>query len=108
VLHFETDPESNIKSADDAVWWAFTTITTVGYGDRYPLTSEGRFTAVILMCAGVGLFGTFSGFLAAWLIGPEASDDAPLILAEVRSLREEVARLRVALDKLQSSKNISS
>jgi voltage-gated potassium channel len=59
VLTVETAPESNIKSAEDAVWWAFATITTVGYGDRYPVTSEGRFVAAILMCSGVGLFGSF-------------------------------------------------
>ena len=64
ALHFEVDPDSNIKTAEDAIWWAFATIATVGYGDRYPVTSEGRFVAAILMSAGVGLFGTFSGFLA--------------------------------------------
>src|SRR6059058_579080 len=61
VLHFETAPGSNIKTADDAIWWAFATVTTVGYGDRYPVTPEGRFVAALLMCAGVGLFSTFSG-----------------------------------------------
>ena len=71
VLHFETDPESNIRTAEDALWWAFATITTVGYGDCYPVTWEGRLIATILMCAGVGLFGTFSAFLAAWFIGSE-------------------------------------
>jgi hypothetical protein len=51
ILHFETAPESNIKTAEDAIWWSFTTITTVGYGDRFPVTSEGRIIAVLLMCA---------------------------------------------------------
>jgi voltage-gated potassium channel len=102
VLHFETEPDSNIKTADDAVWWAFATITTVGYGDRYPVTTEGRIVAGILMCAGVGLFGTFAGFLAAWFVGePEAhaeKDEHGEQLArmhrEIRKLRKEVNKLR--------------
>jgi voltage-gated potassium channel len=95
VLHFEDVPEGNIKTADDAIWWSFTTITTVGYGDRYPITGEGRFVAVILMCAGVGLFGTFSGFLAAWFLGPvEAATDSELseLRKEIQSLREAIAK----------------
>ena len=58
---------SNIHNAQDAIWWAFVTITTVGYGDFYPVTWEGRVVAMILMTAGVGLFGTFTGFVANWL-----------------------------------------
>src|SRR4051812_23600958 len=98
VLSFETDPNSNIKSAEDAVWWAFATITTVGYGDRYPVTSEGRFVATILMCSGVGLFGSFSGLLAAWFVGPSQNESAG-VATEVRALRLEVEQLRVAIEK---------
>jgi voltage-gated potassium channel len=95
VLHFENDPQSNIKSADDAIWWAFATITTVGYGDRYPVTGEGRFVACLLMAAGVGLFGTFSGFLAAWFVspaGPRDGEDMAALRAEVAALREAIER----------------
>jgi len=99
ILHFETEPESNIKSAEDAVWWAFATITTVGYGDRFPVSSEGRFVAAILMCAGVALFGTFSGFLAAWFIGPQDSEDAG-VREELVALREELAELRRSLPRV--------
>jgi voltage-gated potassium channel len=90
VLHFENDPESNIKTAEDAVWWSFATITTVGYGDRFPVTSEGRFVAAILMSAGVGLFGTFSGFLAAWFLNEKSEEDPALenLRAEIASLPE--------------------
>lgn len=99
VLHFETDPESNIKSPDDAIWWAFATITTVGYGDRYPVTVEGRCTAAILMAAGVGLFGTFSGFLAAWFIGPQEKEN---VNSDVAALRIEIAALRELLQRNES------
>jgi len=93
ILHFEDDPESNIRTAEDAIWWAFTTITTVGYGDRFPVTTEGRFVASLLMFAGVGLFSTFSGFLAAWLLLPEKDEHSDLI-----AVKEEIATLRKLLE----------
>ena len=98
ILQVETAPESNIKSAEDALWWALTTMTTVGYGDRYPVTSEGRLIAGVLMCAGVGLFGMFSGFLAAWFVSPNANRDHSDILA----LKEEIAQLRTVLEKISA------
>jgi voltage-gated potassium channel len=68
ILQFETDPNSNIKTAEDAIWWSYVTITTVGYGDKYPVTTEGRLIAVILMTVGVGLFGTFTAFVSSWFV----------------------------------------
>ncbi|HRC33302.1 MAG TPA: ion transporter, partial [Bacteroidia bacterium] len=68
ILQVETDPNSNIRNAEDAIWWAFVTITTVGYGDKFPITTEGRIIAALLMTVGVGLFGTFTGFVATWFI----------------------------------------
>ena len=66
ILQVENDPHSNIKTAEDALWWAYVTITTVGYGDKYPVTTEGRIIACVLMTAGVGLFGTFTAYVASW------------------------------------------
>ena len=68
ILQVENDPNSNIKTAEDALWWAYVTVTTVGYGDKFPVTTEGRIVAAVLMTAGVGLFGTFTGFLASWFV----------------------------------------
>lgn len=68
ILQVENDPNSNIKTAEDALWWSYVTITTVGYGDKYPVTTEGRIIAVALMTVGVGLFGTFTGFLASLFV----------------------------------------
>lgn len=96
ILQFETVAGSNIRTAEEALWWAITTITTVGYGDRYPITTEGRFVAAVLMCAGVGLFGTFSGFLASWFVAPNAPDAG----ADVNALREEIRRMRLALEQI--------
>ena len=68
ILQVERLPESNITTAGDALWWAFVTITTVGYGDHYPITLEGRLIAAVLMTTGVGLFGTFTAFVASWFV----------------------------------------
>lgn len=70
ILQVEKAPNSNIKTAEDAIWWAYVTITTVGYGDKYPVTTEGRIIAVILITAGVGLFGTFTAYVASWFAQP--------------------------------------
>ena len=96
ILQFEDLPQANIKSAEDAVWWAFTTITTVGYGDRFPVTMEGRIVAAILMTAGVGLFGAISATLAATFLAQNEQDKD----TEIARLREEIAALRETVEKL--------
>lgn len=95
ILQFETVQGANIVSAGDALWWAFVTLTTVGYGDRYPVTPEGRILAALLMTAGVGLFGTFSGFIAAWFLKPgEQQQDS-----ELAQVRAELAAIRALLQE---------
>ena len=74
ILQVEVDPLSNIRTAEDALWWSYVTITTVGYGDLYPVTSEGRIIAAALMTVGVGLFGTFTAFLASWFVGEKKKE----------------------------------
>jgi voltage-gated potassium channel len=59
---------SNIKSFGDGLWWAITTVTTVGYGDRYPTTTEGRFVAIALMIMGISLMGVITASVAAWFV----------------------------------------
>jgi len=71
ILQVETDPRSNIKTAEDALWWSYTTITTVGYGDLYPVTAEGRLIAIVVMTFGVGLFGTFTAYIASVFVKPK-------------------------------------
>jgi voltage-gated potassium channel len=68
ILQVEKDPASNIKTAEDAIWWAYVTITTIGYGDKYPVTTEGRLIAAVLMTTGVGLFGTFTAYVASLFV----------------------------------------
>ena len=59
---------SNIKSFGDGLWWSITTVTTVGYGDRFPTTTEGRFLAVLLMITGISLVGVITASVAAWFV----------------------------------------
>ena len=68
ILQVENDPNSNIQTAEDAIWWAYETITIVGYGDKFPVTTEGRLIAAVLMVAGIGLFGTFTAFVSSWFV----------------------------------------
>jgi voltage-gated potassium channel len=70
ILRVETAPTSNIKGPADAIWWAVATITTVGSADRFPVTAVGRTIGAVLMVAGVGFFGTLSGFIASWFLAP--------------------------------------
>jgi len=90
ALHFEEEnPLSKIDTGGDALWWAFVTITTVGYGDMVPVTTGGRMIGVVLMTAGVGLFATFSGYLASWLVqgDPKRQPENPRLTAMERELK---------------------
>jgi voltage-gated potassium channel len=71
-----TNPDANIKTSSDAIWWAFVTITTIGYGDRYPTTNLGRFFSLFVMTTGVGLFGVLTGYLANAFLAPSKPKEA--------------------------------
>ena len=60
--------KGNIRNFGDAIWWAMTTVTTVGYGDHYPVTVQGRVIAGVLMLVGVAVLGIVTASLAAWLV----------------------------------------
>jgi voltage-gated potassium channel len=104
VLSVERDsPDGNIRTLGDAVWWSFTTMTTVGYGDHAPTTGLGRVLAVGLMLSGIALLGVVTANIAAWFIERFEKDDVEEqrqteaireLAAEVRALRAEVAALR--------------
>lgn len=61
-------PGANIKTPSDALWWALVTVTTIGYGDRYPVTNEGRLLAAVLIVFGIGLLASLTGYIASWII----------------------------------------
>lgn len=96
VLVVERHAQGNIRTAEDALWWSLTTITTVGYGDCYPTTNAGRLIAATLMVVGVGLFGTLSGAVASVFLGGGSSPAQPS-REDFAALRAEVATLRAAL-----------
>jgi voltage-gated potassium channel len=118
VLRAEmASPNANITNASDAIWWTYVTITTVGYGDRFPTTNWGRIVGVLVMTAGVGLFGTLSGFLANKLLtppskkkpveeAPASADDPKAKLAELKRLIEAqeqaAAELRSKLEEIDA------
>jgi voltage-gated potassium channel len=96
-------PGSNIHSYLDALWWTMTTVSTVGYGDHFPVTVEGRLLAMGLMVVGIGLLGFVTGSLASWFIDQfselqeseeETREGVADLVAEVRALRAEIAALR--------------
>lgn len=101
VLDAERDSsEANITSFGDALWWATTTVTTVGYGDRYPTTTEGRFVAAGLMVAGIALLGVVTAALASWFVTrldrvEEAEEETR---SEVAELADEVRRLHALIE----------
>jgi voltage-gated potassium channel len=114
VLQFEAAaPDANITTGGDALWWSVVTITTVGYGDKYPVTLLGRLSGVFVMFAGVGIIGSLASILASLLVPPAPSaegapsgegtpvpaggESAPAIAAELASIREELASLRRSL-----------
>ncbi|WP_067646691.1 potassium channel family protein [Nocardia harenae] len=96
-------PEAKVQSYGDALWWAVVSVTTVGYGDYYPVTTEGRLVALVLMTFGIGLISFAIGTTTSWVFDQlqavEASADQAeralgTLLDEVRALRAEVAELR--------------
>lgn len=98
-----SNPDANLKTFGDALWWAAATVPTVGYGDRYPTTTEGRLVAVGLMLTGIGLVGVVTAAMASWFVermsaaaAAEERTEAEVadLAAEVRVLRTEIAALR--------------
>jgi voltage-gated potassium channel len=106
IIYIESpDPAANITTPSDAVWWAFVTITTVGYGDQYPVTNTGRIIGMFVMILGVGLFGVLTGFLANSFLSPQmekkkeihGTSDARMQLEEFRKLIENQEKTSAAL-----------
>ena len=92
-------PASNINTFGDALWWSITTVTTVGYGDHFPATTEGRAVAVGLMIGGIALIGVVTATIASWLIDrvrdiqESTEPDLAMLHAELREVRSELRAL---------------
>jgi hypothetical protein len=75
MLYLEYDADgANITTASDALWYTIVTISTVGYGDRFPVTDAGRLAGTAIIVVGVGIFGTFTGYLANLFLTPRKGD----------------------------------
>ncbi|WP_083889137.1 potassium channel family protein [Nocardia pneumoniae] len=94
--------DSKIDSFGDALWWAMVSVTTVGYGDIYPVTTEGRFASLILMTFGIGLISFAIGTTTSWVMdqlrsveksAERADIEIGILAEEVRALRAEIASL---------------
>ena len=100
MLNIErTAPGANITSASDAIWYTIVTISTVGYGDQYPVTNPGRVMGSIIIVIGVAIFGTLTGFLANSFLGRSGSDDdesqgaGPDVAPDTDPVDRQLARL---------------
>jgi len=99
------NPEANLTSAGDAVWWVFVTVTTVGYGDRYPTTAYGRIIGVMVMFGGIALIGVLASFLSNFFLAPPkkaeerelAPQDPKAQIAQLRKLLEEQEKSNATL-----------
>ena len=91
-------PDANITDASDAVWYVYVTITTVGYGDQYPVSDSGRLIGALIMTVGVGLFGTITAFLANAFIKPQdKEDDADISAAGLSGLSQQMEEIKTML-----------
>jgi voltage-gated potassium channel len=124
VLQFESrSPDAKIVTGGDALWWGLVTLTTVGYGDYYPVTTLGRLTGIFVMFAGVGIIGALASILASMLVPPPKEDAAaatatsadgaaPAVVATQpaddhaptnQAIVDELARLRAEIEELRRS-----
>jgi Ion transport protein len=100
-------PGANITTGSDSLWYVIVTISTVGYGDTYPVTNGGRFFGAVIIIIGVGIFGTFTGYLANLFLSPSkkpATTEAPAttgdLRAKVAELHALVAQQQTAIDEV--------
>lgn len=106
VLDAERGTESAINTFPDAIWWAFVTVTTVGYGDMAPVSGVGRMLAVCLMLGGIALLGVVTGTLASWIVekvSENADENQSATVAHIHALEETIAVLTLRIEALGGS-----
>jgi voltage-gated potassium channel len=106
VLELESNaPDANIRSGADAFWWAYSTVTTVAYGDHYPVTFLGRIVAMVLMTMGIGLFGVLASYLAATFIGAGRveQEDIDLVRDDLAAVKGDLVSIQAELAAISAS-----
>jgi voltage-gated potassium channel len=115
VLQFESkSPDANIHTGGDSLWYSLVTITTVGYGDRYPVTAAGRVTAMFIMFMGVGIIGALASILSSLLVGPSPApaEEAPAtapglnVEQEMTAIKDELTALRQLIEKIATQSDL--
>lgn len=104
ILQVEQVEGANIKTASDALWWAIATMTTVGYGDKFPTTTVGRIIASVLMICGVGLFGTLSGSVTSWILNPVEERQE----VDLSAINDELVAIRQSIEQIKSQEPAST
>ena len=100
VVGFESStPEANIQSGSDALWWSVVTMSTVGYGDFFPITTGGRIAALTLMTVGVGIYGVLTSFLAHFFLPDAAGGAGP---NDLDGIKDELDAVNARLDAIQA------
>ncbi|MFV0574040.1 MAG: ion transporter [Vibrio sp.] len=114
MLMFEQDAiGSNIHNASDALWWSLVTISTVGYGDHYPVTLGGKILATGMIICGVGIFGMISGLITSILTAPRKNDKAELdnlqtLIRQQKVLLKKIERLELKIDEQSKERETES
>ncbi len=106
MLHLEEGVEgANITSASDAIWYVIVTMSTVGYGDQYPISNPGRALGTLIIVVGVGIFGTLTGYLANVFLSPSTKTDdsaTPDVQQKLGSLKELLAKQQETIAELEA------
>jgi voltage-gated potassium channel len=97
------NPNANITTGGDAVWWVFVTITTVGYGDKCPTTGPGRALGVIVMFCGIALIGVLTSFLASFFVATPKKKEEELAPTDPRAKVAEIKALLQAQDEASAN-----
>ncbi len=101
ILELEAGHDGPIGDAEDAAWWAITTMTTVGYGDTYPVSAGGRLLGAGLMIFGISIFGALSALLTSWVLKQNEPPTDQVLQAQLSQVLAELQTTNQRLEKLE-------
>lgn len=102
-------PGGHIDTLGDALWWAVVTMSTVGYGDVFPVTTMGRIVGVAMMVVGVSMLGVVTATVAAWFlerVQGEQPDEVGALREELEAVRADQARTLALLEELRDRERL--